>query len=288
MNKGTKIGLFTSITALGAGLIWYFTSSKDDHTPDSKAISDSRVKKIYGEEDQFTGMDSQRIKAAMQPSNFKFDKNYKKDLKAWGTKEGIIDVSNDEKAIKKKKKLLTGIGKIGDELVKQQTASLQPKAPKNKPSFYSQFYKWLVKEFNKTQVTITNTSTETKTVRLWGGNKGMSISPPAPADVEDHTIIASVQVNTSVTTGIHPQGMVYNPANGLTYIANQLSNNVTVLDNSGRMVSMIQLQPSNFPGYNSPVSIAVNTDSLSPKYGYAYVVGSVAGTISEIDRKSVV
>jgi YVTN family beta-propeller protein len=54
------------------------------------------------------------------------------------------------------------------------------------------------------------------------------------------------------------------------------------------MVSMIQLQPSNFPGYNSPVAIAVNTDSTSPKYGYAYVVGSVAGTISEIDLSHLV
>jgi len=175
----------------------------------------------------------------------------------------------------------------GKNITRSAFPKIIQKIHKEQPARYSAFYKWLLKEFNKTQITITNTSTEERVISLWGMNKGLSVSPPLPTDVEDHEISYTVDYSDPIfTTGgspAHPQGIAINPANGLAYVANQLSNNVSVIDSTGQLVTLIELQPSLMPGFNSPVAIAVNSNTASPNYGKVYVVGSVSNTVSVID-----
>lgn len=142
----------------------------------------------------------------------------------------------------------------------------------------------LKEKFERLQVCIINTSVQERTITLWGANKsGYSVSSPNPDDVEDHSISAAVTIPAAMGESIQPQGIAVNPVNGYGYAANQLSNNVSVIPPDGGVVALIQLQPSNLPGSNSPVAVAVNTASASPHYGRVYVAGSVADTISVID-----
>lgn len=290
MSKALKIGL-TALSGIGVGILFGLNSK--DKQPDSDCgcdhpkEKDGKVKKVVGEqtEDSFDPVTVSRIKVSRSPSNKRFNTQYLKDLKQYGTKQGVIDVSNDEAEKKKKKKQYDRMGKVGDAMVKEylpKTIRVKTK-PKKKLTPEQDWYAWLRKEFDITQVTITNTSTEEKTIRLWGAHKGLSVSPPAPGDVEDHEVISMVTIPAAVGVGVHPQGLAINPANGFAYVANQLSNNVSVISPQGQVVTVIQLQPSSFPGFNSPVAVAVNTKSSSPNFGKVYVVGSVSNTVSVID-----
>ena len=288
MSKGTKIGFIASLTALGAGLVYAFRSEPEQQKIEKTASDqekETKVKKLYGDEaeDSFITQSNANIKAGLRPS-YLFDRaNPKKDIKRFGTPQGIIDVSDDRLLGKKRKQRLAGMEKVGAGLFKKSMPNVVKTKHKKDPKKYNEFYSWLLKEFHKLQVTITNTSTEERTVRLWGGNKGISVSPPLPEDVEDHEVIIQVEVPSAIGVGTHPQGVVVNPANGLTYVANQISNNVTVIDASGQVVTVVQLQPSLIPGFNSPVAVAVNSNAASANYGAVYVVGSVSNTVSVID-----
>src|SRR5690606_21268098 len=134
------------------------------------------------------------------------------------------------------------------------------------------------------QVRLTNTSAQEKTISLWGANSGVSLSPPSIWDVQDHQVIAHGQVPINLGGGIQPQGLAVNPTNGFVYVANQLTNDVSVLTPGGQLIALIPLKPSVLPGTNSPVAVAVNTDPASANYGKVYVVGSVAGTVSVIEH----
>ena len=288
MNNGSKIGLFATLTALGAGLVWAVGSSskkEEVRTNGKNENQDKGIKKLYGEEmeDSFVSINNERIKTALTPLNERKKVQYKTDLKKYGTPQGVIDVANEELVKKKKKKRLGSMGEVGDRLTQIANPKVIQKRHKKQPTSYSAFYQWLLKEFSKTQITITNTSAEERIVTLWGMNKGGSVSPPNPSDVEDHEIITTVEVPSVIGVGIHPQGIAVNPANGLAYVANQLSNNVTVIDPSGQVVTVVELQPSLIPGFNSPVAVAVNSNSLSANYGKVYVVGSVSYTVGVID-----
>ncbi len=168
--------------------------------------------------------------------------------------------------------------------VKRKKRPATPRKPVKRYVSKERWENWLKNKFHRLQVTITNTSTEPRIITLWGANKGtLSVSPPNPADVEDHAISFAVTIPAAIGVGIQPQGIAVNPVNGYAYVANQLSNNVSVITPTGGLVTLIQLQPSNLPGSNSPVAVAVNTRSDSPNYGTVYVAGSVADTISVID-----
>lgn len=202
-----------------------------------------------------------------------FDEKYEDDLKRYGTRQGIINVSNDNcKGKKKIKSYPADFSKtIYDNLMKKwKTREVTP--------FSVNPFSDIYREFPKLQVTVQNKSTEEKEVFLWGANQTISLNPPAPGDVQDHTITAQI----SVPAGIHPQGIVVNPANQMVYIANQLSGTVTVLDVNNQVVKVIQLEP-NFPGFTSPVALAANSSIASSKYGYVYVACSVSNTIAVID-----
>jgi YVTN family beta-propeller protein len=213
------------------------------------------------------------LKKPSKPNNERYSEKYEKDLKRFGTRQGVIRVSNDDPTKRKKKKPFpTDFSKA------IYKAMMSKWKPREAAPFSANPFSDIFREFPKAQVTIQNKSTEEKEVVLWGANQNISVSPPAPGDVQDHTIVAQV----SIPAGVHPQGIVVNPANQLIYIANQLSGTITVLDSGNQVVKVIQLQPT-FPGFTSPVALAVNTKSSSSKYGFVYVVCSVANTLVVID-----
>ncbi|TAL58254.1 MAG: YncE family protein [Bacteroidetes bacterium] len=213
------------------------------------------------------------LKKPVKASNERYNEKYEKDLKQFGTLQGIINVSNDDPAKKKKQKPFpTDFSKAAYKAMMSKWKTHKPAPLSANP------YSDIFREFPKAQVTIQNKSTEEKEIVLWGANQNVSVSPPAPGDVQDHTIVAQV----SIPSGVHPQGIVVNPANQLVYIANQLSGSITVLDSTNQVVKVIQLEPS-FPGFSSPVSLAVNTKSSSSTYGFVYVACSVANTLVVID-----
>lgn len=246
------------------------------------SAEDNFEKKTYGEkiaEDNFSEGINEKLKITISPSNFRYTENYKNDLSRFGTPEGLIDVSNDELTKNKKKQKLMNIKKCSEKLSKQQYKKIMSKGKLHKPQPYSANpYSDIFKEFPKIQVTIHNTAIDEKEVILWGANQSVGVSAPSPTDVQDHTI--STQI--SIPSGIHPQGIVFNPVNNLVYVANQLSGTVTVIDSNNQVIKVIQLQPS-FPGFCSPVALAANTNSSGSKYGFVYVACSVANTINVID-----
>lgn len=213
------------------------------------------------------------LKKPAKSAQEKFDEKYEKDLKRFGTHQGIINVSNDDPA--RKKKPVPFPVDFSKAIYKSMMSKWKVReTTPHSANPFSDIYR----EFPKVQVTIQNKSADEKEVVLWGAHQNISVSSPGPGDVQDHTIIAQI----SIPSGVHPQGIAVNPANQLVYVANQLSGSVTVLDGNNNIVKVIQLQPS-FPGFASPVAITVNTKSTSSKYGYAYVVCSVANVLAVID-----
>ncbi|WP_299186624.1 YncE family protein [uncultured Aquimarina sp.] len=151
------------------------------------------------------------------------------------------------------------------------------------------FYKTLQEKYETTQLTITNISDVEREVRLWAGNKKPPLSPTLPGDVADH-IFRTVTTGSSLGAGIYPQGIIVNPFNRLTYIANQLSHNISVLNTEGILISLIPI-PANGsslpnPAYGwSPVDLAVNSQSSSPNFGKVYVANVIGDTITVINNQ---
>ena len=202
-----------------------------------------------------------------------FDESYEEDLKRFGTSRGIIRVSNDN--CKKKKKLRvfpTDFSKAAYEnMMRKWTA-------RDTTTYSANPFSDIYRDFPKVQITVRNTSAEEKEVLLWGASRKTLVNPPLAEDVQDHAIVGMI----SVPAGVHPQGMAVNPSNQCLYIANQLSGSVTVLNNLNAVIKIIQLEPA-FPGFTSPVSVAINTNPTSSHYGYAYVACSVSNHIAVID-----
>lgn len=145
-------------------------------------------------------------------------------------------------------------------------------------SYSANPYSDIYRDFLKTQVTIKNLSPAPQEVTLWGSNGSFSTITPQPGDVQFHTISSQL----SLPSGVHPQGMCYNPANQCVYVANQLSGTISVFNSANQLLSEINLEPS-FPGLSSPVAIAVNTNTTSPTYGFTYVACSVENAVAVID-----
>ena len=234
----------------------------------------TRIKLIDVADDAIPNKRIEKILPLKKPAKAKrFKEKYEKDLERFGTHQGIINVSNDDE--RKKKKLKP----FPTDFSKALYSNLMKKWKVRDTTPYSANpFSDIYREFPKLQVTIQNKSTEEKEVFLWGANQEISMNPPEPGDVQDHSITAQI----SVPGGVHPQGIVVNPANQMVYIANQLSGTVTVLDTANQVVKVIQLQPS-FPGFSSPVALTVNSKSSSSKYGYVYVACSVSNKIAVID-----
>lgn len=139
-------------------------------------------------------------------------------------------------------------------------------------------YSDIYRDFLKAQVTVRNLSPAPQEVTLWGSDGSFSTFTPLPEEVQYHTISSQLPL----ATGVHPQGISYNPANQCIYVANQLSGTITVFNSANQPIAEIALEPS-FPGMISPVAIAVNTKAGSSTYGFTYVACSVANAVAVID-----
>ncbi len=143
------------------------------------------------------------------------------------------------------------------------------------------FYTHLEQHYDTTQLTITNTSDIDREVHLWSGHKKPPLSPVLPGDLPKH-IVKTISIDSSQGAGIYPQGMLVNPFNGFTYIANQLSDNITVLDKD-HVVKMIALSSIPNPvNDRSPVDLTVHTQTDSPNYGKVYTANILNNTVSVI------
>ena len=284
MIKIKHIGLISALLVTGAGVLWCVrkrSSKQVDITLNTpQDISESVTK---DQADDFFVQSNKMIEAALKRSNIFDQSSYESDLKRWGTTQGVVDVANDIAIKKQRRAQLLRMDKVGETIVKQAFPQIIERQHLDEPKEYAAFYEWLLNSFNKFQVSITNTSSRSRTVTLWGGNSSMPVSEPNPDEVELLELIREVSVSASNNTGVHPQGVLVNPVNNLVYVANQLTNNISVFDRFGRIVRLIELEPNAAPGLNAPVALAVNTTSSSVKYGTVYVIGSVSNTVSVID-----
>ncbi|WP_025663290.1 YncE family protein [Aquimarina megaterium] len=147
------------------------------------------------------------------------------------------------------------------------------------------FYKKLQQNYETTQLTLTNTSDIEREVRLWAGNKKPPISPALPGDIADH-IFRTIIASANGSTGIYPQGIVVNPYNGFTYIANQLSHNISVLNSDGIVISLIPITANGSSPYGaSPVDLTVNSQPSSPNFGKVYVANVIGDTVTVINQQ---
>ena len=158
-------------------------------------------------------------------------------------------------------------------------------------SAYNDFYRELLENYDKTQITISNDSDQEREINLWGMNKGDigSVSTPLITDVQDHVVLRSLTYSeVQKTTGqdaIAPQGMLYNPVDGYLYITNRGSHNITVLDENGEVIKVVPLQTGAKKRILNPIGLAVNTNKNSKSYGYVYVANTAANMVTIINRE---
>lgn len=210
-----------------------------------------------------------------------FETNVDPDVIKWGTKEGIIDVADEQATAKKEGKRLENIKKVSQQATQSYIAAkkVEFEAKGIAIENQTQLVKAFLADEQSTQFSISNLSDQPRAITLWNANQGLSISPALPSDVADHRI----ENSTINPAGIHPQGIVYNPVNGLVYVAGQLSDNINVFDQQGNALREIKLTDNLMPGSVSPTGLAVNTDRTSSMYGFIYVCGSVSNQVYEID-----
>lgn len=125
----------------------------------------------------------------------------------------------------------------------------------------------------KAQVAVTNNSSTTRTIHLWG-NGNQQLASTNGLSVDDHAVVQVIGENAAVFN--HPQGVAAR-SDGSLLVVNQLGDSVTRVAEDGTVISQIELGAT-APGTISPVAVAVD-----PVTDYAYVAGSVANTISVID-----
>jgi YVTN family beta-propeller protein len=176
-------------------------------------------------------------------------------LEKWGTRECIIEVATE------KAKERDHLKKI----LKLRKLQFNAEAARNKK----------LRKNEIIQITITNNSNKEREITLWG--TAIPVSPSLAEDIESHQRVLET------TVGVHPQGMVVNPFNSLIYVANQLSDSVSILRIDGVLVGTVELPQAGYPGTYSPTHLAVHSKIGSPQYGKVYVVGSVANSVSVIN-----
>ena len=204
---------------------------------------------------------------------------YRNQLKKWGTRSGVMHVALPET----KKPICDttrdsrfyatdeGVMEISDCSSLSRKRNLI-KDQKQKEAFKN-YQKYLHKEFDVMQVVVKNHTPEIRDVCLWGGNSDKPITDPLFLE-NDESIV--------VLVGTHPQQVVLNPVNNLLYVANQLSDSVSVVERDGTVVATIPLTENRMPGTVSPVALAVNTNR-GYFYGMVYVIGSVSNNMYHLN-----
>lgn len=139
------------------------------------------------------------------------------------------------------------------------------------PTPFRPSYQHLIgRNYEKVQVHIYNPTNQEQRITLWGANRQAKSKGTTSLRLE-----GDLQV----------QAMEWNPANQSLYLISQLSNTLTIINSERKFETQLLLEPSNYPGTNSPVDLAINTNSDSVHYGYVYVIGSVANTVSIFNRE---
>lgn len=198
----------------------------------------------------------------------------------WGTKEGIIEVASEETPIEKKTLIerwgtREGIIEVATERAKEQE-QLKKILQLRKSQFKAEAaLNKKLRRHDIIQIAITNESNKERAITLWG--TGIPISPSLPEDIASHQTVSQSVV------GVHPQGIIVNPFNSLVYVANQLSDSVSVANSDGAVLRTIKLPQFGYPGTYSPTHLAVHSKVGSAAYGKVYVVGSVANSVSVIN-----
>ena len=147
--------------------------------------------------------------------NLKPQDKYRRDLERWGTREGVMEVSNDEDARQKKKQQVVQFGLQGQRLTQRFLKNLEQELasrgvsmqdPKAMPSA-------LLASLSKTQVSITNPTDSPRVITLWGANRARPVSPPQPEDVQDHVPLEAQPVPEALGLAVHPLGTSTSPTN---------------------------------------------------------------------------
>ncbi len=132
------------------------------------------------------------------------------------------------------------------------------------PFYHSTQNPWFnhLQSFKKLQLSFANNSLTDQLLRLWGANK-----------------IALPTANLfSISTGISPQAIAFNPFNNAFYIPNQLDGSVTVYKVAERQTIHIQLEePLNYP---SLVDLTID-----PESGDTYVIGAFSNQVYRINSE---
>ncbi|MBL6444679.1 YncE family protein [Fulvivirga sp. 29W222] len=240
MNRNLKKGLILTASVM-AGMLCSLALKKDE---EKQPVTKNQAG-IPGKEDAYNTI--------CTPEQRK--RQYAKDLQKYGTRQGVIDISD----CRNKKRL----GQI--ELAGAQMLATFNDQRNLKKKAYN-----LRDDIRATQLTLTNITDRQQEVTLWGQG--------------DNPGLEGVEATTP--TGIHPQDIVFNAANNLAYVANQLSDSISILSARGKRIDTIVLGAA-YPGMVSPVALAVNDNPATPDYGKVYVAGSVSDTISVITTDNV-
>lgn len=118
-----------------------------------------------------------------------------------------------------------------------------------------------LERFNKTQITISNSTTQEQWARLFGAYQGISTS------TQDNYF----------TTDSYPQAILFNPLNELIYVVNQLAASLQVFDKNEKLIKRILLDESPIPTA-SPLAIELN-----PLSGEVYLLGALADELYVIN-----
>ena len=115
----------------------------------------------------------------------------------------------------------------------------------------------VLEQFDKTQITLTNTTKEEQWIKVWGANEGK----------------ASSSNERVLETDTYPHAIAYNLVNDLIYIVNQLDATLQVFNHNDKLVNSLQLDSSSIPTA-SPMSITINNTN-----GEAYILGSLSDSL---------
>ena len=287
-NLQNSLMVLAGITAIY--LLWQFSNSQlcvcnEEKTHDTTADQKQKASSVSTQKEQVTDksvekseqLPVRKVVSSIEPVIFR---SQNPDLIKWGTKEGIIDVANRFDDKMKEKKRIEGIKKESAAITQVYRAAKKAQFHAKGIAVNSEakLDKALSKDLQTTQFTISNNSDKSRPISLWNANRTTAISPPLPEDLAELHI-----ENTTIVGGVHPSAVVFNPANNLVYVANQLSDSISVFDQRLGIIKIIKLTESLMPGSFSPTDLAVNSNRKSTFFGHVYVTGSVAGQVLEID-----
>lgn len=119
-----------------------------------------------------------------------------------------------------------------------------------------------LEQFDKTQITLTNSSLEEQWIKVWGANEGRTLK----------------SIERTLKTNTYPQAIAYNPVNKLIYVVNQLAASLQVFDEEDHLIKTLPLDSADIPTA-SPMAIAINTTS-----GEAYILGSLLDNLYVVNN----